>query len=55
MDGSKSKEWLEWSKNKVDWLNPRTNNEDTILGDYPNFYEKYLKDSAKEDKRYNWF
>jgi hypothetical protein len=54
-NGSRSVEWIKWAKEKLEWLDPSTNTDDDILGDYAKFSDKYLKDRFTSDKRDFWF
>ena len=54
-NGSKSIEWIKWAKDKLEWLDPRTDTDDSVLGDYDKFSDKYLKDRFTSNRSNNWF
>ena len=49
-EGVKSQEWLQWANEKLNWLDPRTDSKDELLGDYAGFEEKHMQKRVEEKR-----
>ena len=54
-DGSVTKQWIEWAKEKADWYDPTIAREDEYLGKRDHGKNKDEKDLDKNQVQRNWY